>query len=47
MSVVEGPLLGCVGRGFIPDVKLHPKLVQCQGDLLCPLLFDLITVFLV
>ena len=46
-SVAAGPILFWVERGFVPDVELRPQSGIRQADPLPPLLFDVITTFLI
>ena len=47
LSIIEGPILFCVGRRFEPGVELRPRSRIRQGDPLSPLLFNVVTIFLI
>ena len=47
VSVMSGPIMFCVGGGFEPNVEFRPPSDISQGDRLSPLLFNVVTIFLI
>ena len=47
ISGMSGPIMFCVGKGFEPSVEFRPRLGIRKGDPLPPLLFNIVTIFLI
>ena len=47
LSIMEGPILFCVGRGCPPGMEFRPRSGIRQGVPLSPLLLNVVTIFLI